>query len=81
MAWHSGKRHLGPQVTGTVLHAGREQVSALLAAAGRLTSGVLDPVATAQSVDVDLAFGDPASNEQVLDVVTFSGWLRSLDVT
>ena len=81
MAWHSGKQHLGPQVTRTVLQAGQDEASELMAAAERLTKGILDPAVIAGSGDFDRAFLDLASNDRVIGVVTVAGWLRSLGVT
>ena len=79
VAWHSGKQHLGPQVTRTALEAGGEWVDTALADESGVLAEWIDPRAMA-SARTDHAAGtaDPVANDGVLAIATFQCWLAAL---
>lgn len=79
VAWHSGKQHLGPQVTRTVLEAGRAWVDAALADSGLGLAEWMDPAALA-CVRRGWAAGsaDMVVNDLITDGATLGRWLADL---
>ena len=82
VAWHSGKQHLGPQVTRAVLEAGREWVDVALADETELLAAWIDPDALSR-VRTAWAAGtaDPGANDGVMEVATLRCWLSGLQVS
>lgn len=82
VAWHSDKQHLGPQVTRTVLEAGREWVAEALADNDGVVGGWFDRAALARARQGWAAgSADLVNNELVMDVTTLQRWLAGLDNT
>ena len=82
VAWHSDKQHLGPQVTRSVLEAGREWVAEALADNDGVVGGWFDRAALARACQGWAAgSADLVNNELVMDVTTLQRWLAALDNT
>lgn len=79
VGWHSGKQHLGPQVTRAVLEAGRDWVTAAMADAAGVLADWIDPAALA-AARAGWAKGtaDPVGNDAALEMATLQRWLASL---
>ncbi len=79
VAWHSGKRHFGPQVTRLMLNAGKEEVERALATADEVLAGVVDPDAIA-AARTAWAKGpdDTSANDSILDIVTLVYWFQRM---
>ena len=80
VAWHSGKRHLGPQVTRTVLQAGRPRVEAEPddgrgGAREWLDSAMVRRVAGG----LGLGQADLGRHDELLTAITLRGWLMDLN--
>ena len=79
VAWHSGKQHLGPQVTRALLEAGRGWVEAALADSSGLLSEWIDPGAlTRARTRWAAGTADLEGNDRVMELVTLERWLRGV---
>lgn len=79
VAWHSGKQHLGPQVTRALLDAGREWVEAALSDEAGVLSAWIDPAALARARTAWAAGSrDPIANDRVMELATLQRWLAGL---
>lgn len=75
VAWHSGKQHLGPQLTRAVLETGGQWVDAALADQAGVLADWLAPQAIAEARAAWAAgTADLANNDRVLEIVTLSRW-------
>ena len=80
VAWHSGKRHLGPQVTKTVLEAGRPWVVAALAGdGGRLRQWLDSTLLQRVKSGPPAGAGDLGLNDDVTSAATLDQWMAGLD--
>ena len=79
VAWHSGKQHLGPQVTRALLEAGREWVDAALSDEAGVLSTWIDPAALSRA-RIAWAAGSlgPVCNDRVMELATLQRWLVGL---
>jgi len=79
VAWHSGKQHLGPQVTRAVLEAGWDWAEVALADEAGMLAEWIDPVALARArASWSLGTSDPVANEQIMEIATLQRWLAGL---
>ncbi len=79
VAWHSDKRHLGPQVTRTVLEAGRENVTAALADDDGVVAGWFDAAMLARARQGWAAgTADLGNNDLAMEISTLQRWLVGL---
>jgi len=79
VAWHSGKGHLGPQVTRTLLEAGREWVNLALADGNGLLGEWIAPEAISRANSSWAASSsDLWANDTVLAITSLQRWLAEL---
>lgn len=79
VAWHSGKQHLGPQVTRVVLEAGRAWVDDALADAAGVLAEWLDPEALSQTRRAWAAgTADAVANDRIMEIATLQRWLAGM---
>lgn len=80
VAWHSEKKHLGPQVTRTLLEAGAPWVDeALVDATGTLGAWIcLEELARLRE-GWRVGTQHPPPNDRILQLATLSRWLSRLD--
>ena len=79
IAWHSGKQHLGPQVTRALLDAGRGWVELALADEAGVLREWIDPTVLTRA-QIAWAQGalDPVANERAMELATLQRWLVGL---
>ena len=79
VAWHSDKQHLGPQVTRSLLEAGKRWVDVALADEAGVLGEWVDPAALA-SVRSAWASGTEilSANDRVMVIATLQRWLVRL---
>ena len=76
VAWHSGKQHLGPQVTRTLLAAGRHWVDMALADEDGVLTEWIEPGALSRVRKAWAAgIADLDANDRVVEIATLKRWL------
>ena len=79
VAWHSGKRHLGPQVTRAVLEAGGPRLARVLAEPGPELGAWIDPgLLAAARAGPAAASDDLGSNDTLVYIAILHAWFKGL---
>lgn len=77
VAWHSGKQHVGPQVTRLLLELGKHHVDSALNSADEVLAKVMDRNALRTGKQSwTIGMGDLSANDIVLRAVTLTSWIR-----
>ena len=77
VAWHSGKAHLGPQVTARLLQAGRLQALAALNRSHEATHGLLQPgVLEAAQRECGTGHARMETIDTLIAMTAFKAWLN-----